>query len=100
MFSWLFNMYIDVVEREGGGTTQRRSEEGREWEVNQLLFGDDTVIVADSEKKLHCLVGELEGVSEGKKLNVNAREGKVLQISVNEEPKLPSPHRKDIYRGY
>ena len=29
-----------------------------EWELNQLLFADDTVVVADSERKLCQLVTE------------------------------------------
>ena len=32
-----------------------------EWELNQLLFADDTVVVADSERKLCQLVTEFGG---------------------------------------
>ena len=38
------------------------------WEVNQLLFADDTVLVADSEQKLCQLVTEFGRVYERKKL--------------------------------
>ena len=35
-----------------------------EWELNQLLFEDDTVVVADSERKLCQLVTEFGRVCE------------------------------------
>ena len=34
------------------------------WELNQLLFADDTVVVADSERKLCQLVTEFGSVRE------------------------------------
>ena len=33
-----------------------------EWELNQFLFADDAVVVADSERKLYQLVTIWEGV--------------------------------------
>ena len=39
-----------------------------EWELNQLLFADDTVVVADSERKLCQLVTEFGRVCERWKL--------------------------------
>ena len=39
-----------------------------EWELNQLLFADDTVVVADSERELCQLVTEFGRVCEGRKL--------------------------------
>ena len=35
-----------------------------EWELNQLLFANDTVVVADSERKLCQLVTEFGRVCE------------------------------------
>ena len=57
MSPWLFNLYIDGVVR---GKYARVIGRGlklvdgndNEWELNQLLFADDTVVVADSERKL------------------------------------------------
>ena len=37
------------------------------FEINQLLFADDTALVADSEKKLGRLVSEFGRVCERKK---------------------------------
>ena len=39
---------------------------GGRFEINQLLFSDDTVLVADSEEKLCRLVSEFCRVCEGK----------------------------------
>ena len=58
---WLFNM--DGVVREvnskvlGKGLKQLSVKRGR-FEINQLLFGDDTELVVDSEEKLCKLVSE------------------------------------------
>ena len=55
MSSWLFNVYMDGVMREvNTGVLGKRMEllsvNGGRFEVNQLLFADDTALVADSEK--------------------------------------------------
>ena len=55
MSPWLFNLYIDGVVREvnarvlGHGLELIDANEIA-WQLNQLLFVDDTVVVADSEK--------------------------------------------------
>ena len=54
---WLFNVYVDYLVREvnvwvlGKGLELLSANEGRS-EINQLLFADDTALVADSEEKL------------------------------------------------
>ena len=58
---WLFNVYIDDVVREvnvrvHGKGLELRSANGGRFEINQLLFADDTALVADSEEKLCRLV--------------------------------------------
>ena len=40
----------EVEESDEKGTTPTKSGENREWEVNQLPFADDAVLVTDSEK--------------------------------------------------
>ena len=52
-----------------------------EWELNQLLFVDDTVVVADSEKKLCQLVTEFGSVCERRKLRVNVGKSKVMRCT-------------------
>ena len=57
------------------------SATGGSFEVNQLLFADDTALVADSEEKLCRLVSEFSRVCERRKLRVNVGKSKVTRCS-------------------
>ena len=57
------------------------SMNGGRFEINQLLFADDTAIVAHSEKKLGRLVSEFGRVCERRKLRVNVGKSKVMRCS-------------------
>lgn len=82
----LFNIFIDSVVKE---VNARVLEKGTEmvdgqkckWEVNQLLFADDTALVGDSEEKLQRLVTEFGMVCYNRKLKVNADKSKVMRVS-------------------
>ena len=69
MSPWLFNVYMDGVVIEVNGSVIVKGLEllsgnvGR-LEINQLLFADDTALVADSEEKLCRLVSEFDRVYE------------------------------------
>ena len=57
MSPWLFYVYMDGVIREVnlrviGKGLELLSANGGRFEINQLLFADDTALVADSEEKL------------------------------------------------
>ena len=57
------NVYMDGVVREVnvkvlGKGLELLSENGARFKTNQLLFADDTALVANSEEKLCRLVGE------------------------------------------
>ena len=89
MSPWLFNLYIDGVVREvnarvGGRGLKLVDREGNDWEMNQLLFADDTVVMADSEEKLCQLVSEFGRVCEKRKLRVNVGKSKVMRCTRNE----------------
>ena len=56
------------------------ANDGR-FEINQLLFADDTTLVADSEEKLFILVSEFGRVCERRKLRVNVGMSKVMRCS-------------------
>ena len=56
------------------------------FEINQLLFADDTALVADSEEKLCKLVSEFGRVCERRKLSVNV-------ITIIYHDFLPTPRR-------
>ena len=51
------------------------------FERNQLLFADDTALVADSEQKLCRLVMEFGRVCERKRLRVNEGKSKAMRCS-------------------
>ena len=55
------------------------------WELNQLLFVDDTVVVADCERKLCQLVTEFGRVCERRKLQVNVGKSQVMRCTRNED---------------
>ncbi|WP_435316529.1 reverse transcriptase domain-containing protein, partial [Klebsiella pneumoniae] len=89
MSPWLFNLYIDGVVREVNARVFGRGlklvdAEDRVWELSQLLFADDTVLVADSEEKLQRLVAEFGRVCERRKLRVNVAKSKVMKCTRNE----------------
>ena len=82
MSPWLFNLYIDGVVREVNARvlgTGLKLVDGidNEWELNQLLFADDTVVVADCERKQCHLVTEFGRVCERSKLRVNVGKSKI-----------------------
>ena len=90
MSQWLFNLYIDVVVREVNARVLGRGLKlvdgnDSEWELNQLLFADDTVVVADSERKLCHLVTEFGRVCERRRLRVNVGKSKVMRCTRNED---------------
>ena len=86
MSPWLFNVYMDGVVREVnvrvlGNGLELLSANGGRFEINQLLFSDDTALVADSEEKLCRLVSEFGRVCERRKLRVTAGKSKVMICS-------------------
>ena len=84
MSPWLFNLYIDRVVREVNARVLGRGLKlvdgnDNEWELNQLLFVDDTVVVADFERNLCQLVTEFGSVCERRK-RVNVGESKFMSV--------------------
>ncbi len=54
MSPWLFSFYMEVVVREVKSKLLGRglsllNEDGGAWNVNQLLFADDTTLMVDSQ---------------------------------------------------
>ena len=90
MSLWPFNLYTDGVIRGVNARVPGRELKlidgnDNEWEMDQLLFADDTVVVADSERKLCQLVTEFWGVCERRKLRVNVGKSKVMRCTRNED---------------
>ena len=96
MSPWLFNVYMDGVAREVnvrvlGKGLELLSANGGTFEINQLLFADDTALVADSEEKLGGLVSEFGRVCERRKLSKVMRcsrygNGDRMHVILNGEP--------------
>ena len=90
MSPWLFNLQIDGVVRGVNARVLGRGSKlvdgnDNEWELNQLVFADDIVVVADSERKLCQLVAEFGRVCERRKLRVNVGKSKVIRCTRNED---------------
>ena len=86
MSPWLFYVYMDGVVREVNVIVLAKglellSANGGRFEINQLLFADDTALVADSSEKLCRLVSEFGRVSEKRKLRVNVGKSNVMRCS-------------------
>ena len=84
----VFNMYMDVVVREVnvrelGKGLELLSENGGKFEIIQLLFADDTALVADSEEQLCRLVSEFGRVCERRELRVNVGKSRVMRWTRN-----------------
>ena len=58
-----------------------KEKNGCEWEVSQLLFVDDTALVASAEERLQRVVDEFGVVCERRKLRVNVGKSKVMVCS-------------------
>ncbi len=72
----LFNVYMDGVVREVNARMLGRGlilvyADGREWNLNQLLFADDTALVADLKGKLRQLVEESGRVCKKEEIESN-----------------------------
>ena len=94
MSPWLFNIYIYIYIKQYmdgevremnvrviGKGMELLSANGGRFEMNQLLFADDTALVADSEEKFCRLVSEFGRVCERRKLRVNVGKCRVMRCS-------------------
>ena len=82
----LFNINMDGVVREVNVTVLGKglellSANGGRFEINQLLFADDTALVAGSEEKLCRLASDYGRVCERRKLRVDVAKSKVMRCS-------------------
>jgi hypothetical protein len=85
----MFNIFIDEVVREVNGRVMEQgaalmSDSGVECQVNQILYADDTSLLADKECKLNNLVSEFGRICERRKLSVNVAKCKVMSVTRRE----------------
>ena len=64
-----------------GKGLELQSANGGRFEINQLLFADDTALVGDSEEQLCRLVSEFGRVCERRKWRVTVGNRKVMRCS-------------------
>ena len=89
MSPWLFNLFMDGVMNEvrrsvgDMGAMMWDSRRNTEWNVEWLMFADDTVLLGDSEEKLERLVQEFSRVCSRWKLSVNESKSKVMKVGRN-----------------
>ncbi len=58
------------------------SEDGREWNMNQLLFANDKALMADSQERLRQLVKKFSrGYERKKKIEVNVSRSMVMKCT-------------------
>ena len=86
MSPWLFYVYRDGSVREVNGRVLGKRLEllnayGGRFEINRLLFADDTALLADLQEKFCRLVSEFGRVFERRKLRVNVGKSKVMRCS-------------------
>ena len=86
MTSWLFNVYMDLVVRKVNARLLWKVLEllpayGGRLEINQLLFSDDTALVADPVEKFCMLVSEFGRVCKRRMLKVSDGKSKVMRSS-------------------
>ena len=74
-------MVREVNVRVLGKGLELLSANGGSFEINLLLFADDTALVADSEEKLCRLMSEFLRVCERRRLRVNVGKSKVMRCS-------------------
>ena len=86
MSPWLFNIYLDGAVRYVNVRVLVKGLEllcanGCRFEINQLLFADDTALFSDSKEKSCRLMSEFGRVCERRKLRVNEGNSKVMRCS-------------------
>ena len=64
-----------------GSVSKGWSVNGGRFEINQLLFADDTALAADSEVKLCRLASEFCRVCERRRFRVTVGKSKVMRYS-------------------
>ena len=57
-----------------------RDENERGWEIKQILYADDTVLIAETREHLQYIVSEFERACDSMGLKINAGKSNILTI--------------------
>jgi len=89
MSAWLFNVYMDKIMNEINrevneiGAVLGRERGDERWKMRMILFADDTVLMADSERELQVLIECYDRVCKTKNVNINVGKSKVMKCRKN-----------------
>src|SRR5256885_6588068 len=75
----------EMMRRVGGSGATVTNEKKEEWEVNVILFADNTALVADTEEGLQKMATEFGRACEQKSLKVNVDKSKVMRCGGEDE---------------
>ena len=87
MSPWLFNVFMDGVMKEvrmrinGMGIGLER--DGIEWTLSDLMYADDVVFMAKSERELSVMIQNFDYVCKRRGLKVNVDKSKVMIVGEN-----------------
>ena len=73
-------MVRQVNERVMGKGVKLKDENGGGWEIKQLLYADDTSLVAETREHLQHIVNEFERAYDSMRLKINVGKSKVLTL--------------------
>ena len=79
-FQHFERVVIEVNERAMGKGVKLKDENGRGWKITQLLYADDTLLVAETREHLQHIVSEFQRACDRMGLKINVRKSKVLTI--------------------
>ncbi len=86
------NIYMDGIVREANAGLQCRglsllSDDGSEWNMNQLLLADDTALVGESQERVRQPLMKFWRMCERRKLRVNVSrmvDDRIMNVALNE----------------
>ena len=76
MSPWVFNIFFyrtvrQVNDRAMGIGAKLRDKNGVGWEIKQLLYADDTLLVAETRENLQNIMSEFERACDSMGLKIN-----------------------------
>ena len=76
--SWLFNFYAEYIMRSGGFEKSQAGIKIARKNVNNLIYADDTTLMAESEEELKSLLMKVKVESEIAGLKLNIQKTKIM----------------------
>ena len=74
----LFNLYAEYIMRNAGLEEAQAGIKIAGWNINNLRYADDTILMGESEEDLKSLLMEVKEESEKVGLNLNVQKTKIM----------------------